>query len=71
MHYACSEGIMQECWIVVNTTSYSRFCLLSEISLDKSYAAGPQRAHPKTLTTQIREGESHFTVTVPSTSLSQ
>ncbi len=30
-----------------------------------------QRAHPKTLTTQIRDGESHLTVTVPSTSLSQ
>ena len=28
-------------------------------------------AHPKTLTTQIRVGESHFIVTVPSTSLSQ
>lgn len=30
-----------------------------------------QRAHPKTLTIQMSEGESHLTVTVPSTSLSQ
>lgn len=26
-----------------------------------------QRAHPNTFTTQIRDEESHFTVTVPST----
>ncbi len=32
---------------------------------------GNQSAHPNTLTIQIREGESHLTVTVPSTSLSQ
>ena len=30
-----------------------------------------QRAHPKTLTMQMREGASHLIVTVPSTSLSQ
>lgn len=30
-----------------------------------------QRAHPKTLTMQMRVGASHLTVTVPSTSLSQ
>ena len=30
-----------------------------------------QRAHPKTLTIQMREGASHLIVTVPSTSLSQ
>lgn len=30
-----------------------------------------QSAHPNTLTTQMRVGESHLTVTVPSTSLSQ
>ena len=30
-----------------------------------------QRAHPKTLTMQMREGASHLMVTVPSTSLSQ
>ncbi len=32
---------------------------------------GDQRAHPKTLTMQMREGASHLIVTVPSTSLSQ
>ena len=30
-----------------------------------------QRAQPKTLTMQMREGASHLMVTVPSTSLSQ
>ena len=50
----------------------ARVKLLSKwILIKQNIFDGDQRAHPKILTMQINEGESHLTVTVPSTSLSQ